>query len=248
VEERDSRAYVAEFIGTFILVLSICMVVSLTDKSALGYTDFAVIGLVHAFALSMLVYTLGGVSGGHFNPAVTAVMTVIKKIKPADAVIYIVVQLLGALAAAYVCKLFLLDEGRGPNYGAATVSKLVDGKALTGLLAEIIGTFLLVWAIMGTAVNEKADAGWAGWVIGATLGFAVMIFAPISGAGFNPARWFGPAIASGTYDDAWIYIVGPVVGAVAAGLVYSWVALGGERRPVDVLPPSGAPNVPDPTT
>jgi MIP family channel proteins len=239
VEERDARAYVAEFIGTFFLVLFICTIVTVNSAGGLGFTDFAVIGLVHAFVLSMLVYTLGGVSGAHFNPAVTIALAALKKIKPTDAVIYIIVQLAGAIGGALVCKLLLLDEGNAVNYGAATVSpKFEQGKALAGLLAEAIGTFVLVWAIVGTAVNEKADKGWAGWTIGATLGFAVMALAPISGAGFNPARWFGPALVSGIYTDGWVYIVGPVVAGVLAALLYRWIGLTGraaEERPVDSL-------------
>jgi len=109
VEERGTPAYVAEFIGTFFLVLFVCMVVTLNSAGGLGVTDFAVIGLVHAFVLAMLVYTLGGTSGAHFNPAVTAALAALRKITLIDATIYWLVQLAGAVAAALVTKLLLLD-------------------------------------------------------------------------------------------------------------------------------------------
>ena len=123
MEERGTPAYVAEFIGTFFLVLFILMVVSVNSPGGLQFTDFAVIGLVHAFILAMLVYSLGGTSVAHFNPAVTATLAGLRKIAPLDALIYWLVQLSGAVAAALVTKLLLLDEGKGVNYGATTVSE-----------------------------------------------------------------------------------------------------------------------------
>ena len=91
------------------------------------------------------------------------------------------------MAGALVTKLLLLDEGKAVNYGAATVSeKFLQGKALSGLLCEIIGTFVLMWAIMGVAVNPRGERAWAGWVIGIALGRGVMVFAPLDGAGLQP--------------------------------------------------------------
>jgi len=240
VEERDWPAYVAEFIGTFLLVFFVTAIVTVNSAGGLGVTDFAVIGLVHAFILAMLVYTLGGTSGAHFNPAVTAALAAIRKISPLDALVYVLVQLSGGVAGALVCKLLLLDEGRGTHYGATTVSeKFLQGRALPGLLAEVIGTFVLMWAIMGCAVNPRGERAWAGWTIGATLGFAVMTLGPLSGASFNPARSFGPAIVSGVYSDFWIYVVGPLTGALLAAFVYRFVVIWPAdrvgRRPIDTL-------------
>lgn len=238
VEERGTPAYVAEFVGTFLLVLFICSMISVAG--GLGVTDWAVIGLVHVFVLAMLVYTLGGTSGAHFNPAVTAALTGLRKIAPLDALIYLLVQLSGAVAAALVTKLILLDEGRGVDYGATTVSEqFLQGKPLPALLIEAIGAFVLMWAIMGTAVNPRGNKAWAGWVIGIALGLAVMVFGPLEGAGFNPARWFGPAIVANEFGDFWVYIVGPLLGALLAAFGYRYLVLEpearGERRPVDTL-------------
>jgi glycerol uptake facilitator protein len=244
VEERDWPAYVAEFIGTFVLVFFVCTIVTVNSAGGLGVTDFAVIGLVHVFVLAMLIYTLGGASGAHFNPAVTAALAAIRKISPADAVIYVLVQLSGAVAAALVTKVLLLDEGRGVHYGAISVSeKFLQGKALPGLLAEVIGTFVLMWAIMGCAVNPRGQRDWAGLVIGMTLGFAVMTLAPLSGAGFNPARAFGPAIVGDFFNGGGqfllVYVAGPLIGALLAAFGYRFVVIDPEdkveKRPIDTL-------------
>jgi glycerol uptake facilitator protein len=143
------------------------------------------------------------------------------------------------VAAALVTKLLLLDEGRGANYGATSISKVLSGNVGAGFLCEVLGAFVLMWAIMGVAVNPRGERAWAGWVIGIALGVAVMIFAPLDGAGFNPARSFGPAIVSGHWTDFWIYVVGPVTGALAAAFGYRVLVLDPAervgRRPVDAL-------------
>jgi MIP family channel proteins len=241
VEERGTPAYVAEFLGTFLLVLFVCSVVSVNSAGGLGFTDFAVIGLVHVFVLALLVYSLGHTSGAHFNPAVTLALTALRRIAPLDALIYILVQLAGAVAATLVTKAILMDEGAAAKYGATTVSeKFLQGKPLGGLVIEIIGTFVLMWAIMTFAVNPRGQREWAGLGIGMALGLAVMVFAPVDGAGFNPARSFGPAIVAGEFADFWIYVIGPIVGALLAAFGYVYLVLNPQERiaqaPIDTLP------------
>jgi MIP family channel proteins len=232
---------VAEFLGTFLLVLFVCSVVSVNSAGGLGFTDFAVIGLVHVFVLALLVYSLGHTSGAHFNPAVTLALTALRRIAPLDALIYILVQLAGAVAGTLVTKAILMDEGAAAKYGATTVSeKFLQGKPLGGLVVEIIGTFVLMWAIMTFAVNPRGQRDWAGLGIGMALGLAVMVFAPVDGAGFNPARSFGPAIVAGEFADFWVYVIGPIVGALAAAFGYVYLVLKPQERiaqaPIDTLP------------
>ncbi len=238
MEERGVAAYAAEFIGTFFLVLFICFILTV-NKGGLGYFDWAVIGLLHAFVLMMLIHTLGDTSGAHFNPVVTATLAALRKIAPVDAVIYILLQLAGAVCAALVVKAMLVDEQRVVHDGATLVSPLLSGKTLGGAVAELIGTFVLMWAIMGMAVNPRAERGWAGFVIGATLGFAVMVFGPLTGAGFNPARAFGPSLVAGGEDVGKflvVYVAGPLVGALLAGFSYTLIVLKQQgERPVDKL-------------
>jgi MIP family channel proteins len=251
-------AYGAELLGTLMLVFCIGMVVSINSGDGLGVTDFAVIGLVHTWVLMLLVHSLGGASGAHFNPAVTIALLVTRKIRGADAGIYIVMQLVGAVLGAFLVKALLLNEGDAVGYGALSIADAaptpaaapgappppagadwLGGSTLGGLAAEAIGTFFLMWAIMAMAVNPRGERHWAAFVIGATLGFAVMILAPLTGAGFNPARWLGPALASGTWDDGWVFIVAPVIGAVLAAFLYTALVLDPEgrrgERPIDVL-------------
>ncbi|HWI21962.1 MAG TPA: aquaporin [Baekduia sp.] len=239
MEDRETRAYVAEFLGTFLLVLFIGFVVSLTTKEGLGFADFAVIGLVHFFVLAMLIATLGSTSGAHFNPAVTVTLAALKKIKPADAVIYILLQVAGAIAAALVVKLLLNDVGKDAAYGGVQISeKLIEGKVLSAFLIELIGTFVLMWAILGTAVTRRTEL--APLFIGGTLALAVMALAPMTGAGFNPARAFGPDLVGAILDDVGIgkfllaYVAGPIVGALLAGFGHQYL-VGEGARPIDTL-------------
>ena len=122
MQERGLAAYLAELIGTLLLVFFITSVIvlflSTGGQTSFG-TDFAVIGLVHAFLLFGLIVMFGVVSGGHFNPAVTLAALAIKRIKPLDGVIYMFCQLIGAVLGAWLTKGLLLDEGRATHYGAA---------------------------------------------------------------------------------------------------------------------------------
>ena len=229
VQDRGPAAYIAEFVGTLLLVFFITAVVSLyvavpTKVNPTPFTDFSVIGIVHAFLLFALIQTLALVSGAHFNPAVTAVMTMLRQIKPPDAAIYVVAQLAGAVAGALLTKLLLEDEGRPVDYGVTSVSARLNEAILPGMVVEGLGTFFLVWVILGVAVNPRATKEWAALAIGAALGMLVMVLAPLTGAGFNPARSFGPAIVSGEFNGAadflLVYILAPVIGAVISGFAY----------------------------
>ena len=229
MEDRGPAAYIAEFFGTLMLVFFICAVVSLygpepSPANPNPFVDFGVIGLVHVLLLFVLIQTLAIVSGAHFNTAVTVALVTLRQIKIADAAIYIVAQLAGAVAGALLVKAILLDEGEAENYGAPAVSNIVDGAAFPGLVVEAIGTFFLLWAIIGVAVHPRAAKDWAAFAIGGALGMGVMVLAPITGAGFNPARSFGPMLVSGEWDDFFIvYLIGPLIGALVASFLYFYV-------------------------
>jgi MIP family channel proteins len=248
VQDRGPAAYLAEFIGTFFLVFFICAVVSLygpepSQTNPNPFIDFSVIGLVHVLVLFVLIQTLAVVSGAHFNPAVTAAMTALRQIKPADAGIYILAQLAGALAGALLVKGILLDEGDSEHYGATTVSDAIDGAIFSGMVVEAIGTFFLLWAIIGVAVNPRATKEWAALAIGGALGMAVMVLAPLTGAGFNPARSFGPALVSGEWvgfaDFVLVYVVAPVVGALLAAFLYFQIFIAPGKKGVGGVEPVG---------
>lgn len=230
MQDRGLAAYITELVGTFFLVFVIGTVVSLyvaTGGQAQFGSDFAVIGLVHAFVLFLLVQTLAGVSGAHLNPAITFAATLLKRIDPVDAIVYVLAQLSGGVLGALLVKGLLSDEGAASNYGALDVSPLLGGD-FAGMIVEALGTALLVLAVVAVALNPRAWQSWAPLVIGTTLGLAVMIFGPLTGGGFNPARWFGPALIGEEWGGVWPYIVGPLVGAALATAFYRFVIVPGE--------------------
>jgi MIP family channel proteins len=243
MERRSTSAYAAELIGTFLLVLFIALIVTVNSDAGIGYTDVAVVGLAQAFVLMLIVATIGGASGAHVNPAVTIALMALRKIRPADAAVYVLVQIAGAVLAVLVVKLMIQDgSADAANFGAPAVAEnFLDGNALAGFLGEALGAFALMWAIMGVAVNPTAAKDWAPLVIGATLGLAVFALGPMTGGSFNPARAFGPALIAGELSDGGtfllVYVVGPVAGALAAGFAYQRAVLGDRpsERPVDKL-------------
>lgn len=231
VPDRGPAAYIAEFVGTLVLVLMVASVFTLFVASGAQAqqfgSDYAVVGLVNALALFFLVLVLGATSGAHLNPAVTLGALLTGKIKPIDAAIYVLVQLSGGVAGALMVKWWLVDEGRAGDYGAAQVSTLIGGN-FQGAAIELVGTFLLVLSVLAVALNPRARAEWAPIAIGMTLGFVVMVFGPLTGGAVNPARWFGPALVSGEYGDVWPYLVGPLLGGAAAAAFYRFVLTPGE--------------------
>lgn len=235
MQERGLSAYLAELIGTLLLVFFICSVVVLfvsTGNQAQFGTDFAVVGLLHAFLLFGLIVMFGVVSGGHFNPAVTLAALTIRRIAPIDAAIYMLAQLSGGVLGALLCKQLLEDEGRATNYGATQVSGLLSGP-FAGSIVEAIGTFCLVLVILAAVFSKKSIKDWAPLAIGTTLGFIVLVGGPLTGAGFNPARWFGPALVSGEWGDVWPYLAGPVVGSLLAVAVFRFVLEPGGPAPTE---------------
>jgi glycerol uptake facilitator protein len=228
VQDRGLAAYITELVGTFFLVFIVCTVVTLfvaTSPDAQQGSDFAVVGLVHAFLLFGLIITFGAVSGGHFNPVVTIAAAALRRIDPLDAVVYILAQLSGGVLGALLVKGLLLDEGRLGHYGAVSVSPLLGGN-FQGAVVEALGTFLLVLVICAVAFNPRARHEWAPLAIGTTLGFAVMVLGPLTGGSFNPARWFGPALIGDEFGGTWPYLVGPLVGALLAAAISRFVIAG----------------------
>jgi MIP family channel proteins len=235
VQDRGLAAYLVELVGTLILVFAICTVVVLyvaTSPAAQTGSDFAVVGLLHGFVLFALIASLGAVSGGHFNPAVTVAAAAARKIDPVDAVVYILAQLSGGVLGALLVKGILLDEGRASHYGAPAVSALLGGN-FAGAVVEGLGTFFLVLAVCTVAFGPRARREWAPLAIGLTLGFQVMIFGPLTGGSVNPARWFGPSLIGSDIQgsDLLVYVLGPLVGALLAAGFYRLVISAGEEEP-----------------
>lgn len=251
MQERGLAAYLAELIGTFLLVFFITSVIVLfvaTGSQAQFGSDFAVVGLAQGFALFGVIVMFGVVSGGHFNPAVTLAAAVLRRINPIDAAIYMLAQLSGAVLGALLTKGLLLDEGRATHYGAAQVSGLLSGN-FAGSVIEAVGTFCLVLVILAAVYSKKSVKDWAPLAIGTTLAFLIMVGGPLDGGSFNPARWFGPALVGNTWGGVWPYLVGPIVGSLLAAAVFKFVLEPGGPAPTEPperVKPAAAPKKPEP--
>jgi glycerol uptake facilitator len=225
VQDRGLAAYIAELVGTLLLVFFVTSVVVLyvaTGQNAQFGSDFAVVGLTHFLLLFALIISVGVASGGHFNPAVTTAFIALRRIDPIDGLVYILAQLSGGVLGALLTKGLLLDEGRASDYGAVQVSDLLGGN-FQGAIVEALGTFCLVLVILAAVYSVKSFKEWAPLAIGTTLGFIVMVGGPLSGGSYNPARWFGPALVANEWGDVWPYLLGPIVGALLAAAVFRYV-------------------------
>ncbi|TMV43308.1 aquaporin [Paenibacillus mesophilus] len=205
------KKLIAEFIGTYFLVFAGpgAMVIDEITKSITHVGVALTFGLV----VTALIYTLGHISGAHFNPAVTIGFWVRGDISSREGLYYVVTQLLAAVAASYT---LLLLFGNVANLGAT----LPISNEMQSFVLEFILTFVLMIVILGSAVHGKAVKSFAGISIGATVGLMAMFAGPISGASMNPARSLGPALMSGATNHLWLYLLAPVLGALAASIVY----------------------------
>jgi aquaporin Z len=193
--------------------------------NASGVLDLTGVALAHGLVLAIMVSITAHLSGGLVNPAVTIGLWVAGKIPSARAVVLILAQLLGAVAAAYLVKFLFPATAFEAGTGGAPVlnSQIASGK---GIVLEAVGTFFLVFAVFGTAVDERGPFGkTAGFTIGLVIAFDIMAFGPLTGAAMNPARWLGPALAAGAWANWYVWIVGPVSGAIVAAVLYSMVFL-----------------------
>jgi glycerol uptake facilitator protein len=239
-----TQKFIAELLGTCFLTWigagSITAAVYLLNgaKPALAFSmaDLGMIALAFAFAIAAMVYTIGHISGCHINPAVTFAMAVTGRISWSNAVVYWVGQFLGGIVGALVIALSFgwTTAAQGPglgatNFGGALSLYGTGGGWAVAIAMEVIGTFFLLLVVMGTAVDGRAPAGWAGLIIGLMVAGEIFAFGPITNVALNPARAFGPALITvllgGTYDFTHIiaYFVGPLVGAVLGVLVYDFM-------------------------
>jgi MIP family channel proteins len=243
VQDRGLAAYIAELLGTLLLVFFITSVITLyvaSGQNAQFGSDFAVVGLTHFLVLFSLIISIGVASGGHFNPAITAAFMALRRIDPIDGLVYILAQLSGGVLGALLTKALLLDEGKASDYGTPKVTDLLGGP-LQGAIVEGLGTFVLVMTVLAVALNPEIRR-WAALAIGGALAMAVMVLGPLSGGSFNPARWFGPALVGNSFTDAWVFIIGPLVGAAVATAVYKFViepTSGAAQELADTVAPRG---------
>ena len=215
--------YVAEFIGTFALILIGAGAVCVNGLTG-GSVGLVGIALAHGLTIMTMVYALGHVSGGHFNPAVTTAMAVTRRIETKDAVAYIVAQLAGASTAAFLLSYWFPRASGAPiALGACALMSGISPTA--GILLEGVLTFFLVTVIWGVAVDARGAKPAVGLAIGLTITLDILMGGPVTGAAMNPARAFGPALISGSWVNHVVYWIGPILGGILAALLYDGMFL-----------------------
>jgi aquaporin TIP len=222
MDEQLVKKAIVEFVGTFALCFMGIGAIVMTDGQ-----NLVAIALAHGLAIGLLIMAAGHISGGFFNPAVTIGMLVTRRISGYNAGTYIIAQLLGAVAAT----LFILAAFPESMRDAVKLGVPVVGTGYStgnALIAEIVATFFLLFVIFGVAVDQRSAKAVGGLAIGLSISMGIFATGSISGAALNPARWFGPALVGGHWDDFWIWIIGPIVGAVVGALIFNDVLLIGE--------------------
>lgn len=234
------RRSVAESFAAFALVFAGggSIITNAERSGVLGHLGVA---LTFGLVIMVMIYATGHLSGAHINPAVTTAFTLTRHFPLRDAIAYIAAQLTGAVAGAFLLLALWTDK---PADLGATVPSVSHGSAL---VYEIVLTAFLMFVIMAVATDTRAVGAAAAIAIGGTVALDALFGGPLTGASMNPARSFGPALASGEWTAFWIYVAGPVIGAAAGAFAYQLV-----RGPAPPIPPPTTPRdsgtVPDART
>jgi MIP family channel proteins len=219
---KKVQAWAAELVGTYAFVT---IIVASVIVSTGGLADYGLLGIAtaHGVALAAMVSTFAALSGSHFNPAVTLSSWIGRKLSGSDAIGYVVAQIAGGLAAGLTLRVVFAESAWRPSNLGTPGLTVSSGK---GLFLEALFTFFLLLSIWGTGFDERG-AKVGGIAIGFTLFGLLLIDGPLTGAGLNQARYLASAVVSGHVDDWWVYIVGPAIGGLAAGILYPTVFWGG---------------------
>ncbi len=227
---RDAwRHFASEFIGTFALVFvgSGAIISSRISGSPAALVEVA---LAHGLILAVMVSALMRISG-HFNPAVTLAFLATKRIEPMMAALYVIAQIIGAVAAAYALKATFPDAVFTATRGGGQ-SIALDTTGAQAFLLEGIATFFLVFVIYGTVVDLRAPKI-GGLAVGFVVAADILAIGSRTGASMNPARSFGPAVASGIFEAQFLYWIAPITAGLIAGLLYEFLFMRRGREPVD---------------
>jgi len=214
------RKAIAEFVGTFALIF-----IGAGAIISTGGNDLLLIALAHGLTIGVMASALAHISGGQFNPAVTLGALVGRQISVRLALVYWLSQLLGAsVAALMLYGVFSHDEWLNSKLGTPSLGPAVS--VGTGILIEAVLTFFLVFVVYGTGIDPKGSFNAVGGMaIGLTVALDIMMGGRLTGAAMNPARWFGPAVVARFFDNWYVYWIGPLIGGIVAGLLYSRVLL-----------------------
>lgn len=216
-ERNLVKAAVAEGVGTFALIfIGVLAIVAVSYvRAPAGVANLTSIALAHGLTIMVMVAALGAVSGGHFNPAITFGFVVTRRMSVVVGGVYWLAQLIGATLAG----LLLVPILGSGLVGLGTPALGAGVSFWSGVVLEGVGTFFLVLAVFGTAVDGRAPRSVYPFAIGLTIAFDIMAFGPLTGGSVNPARAFGPALASGHWANQLVYWIGPLVGGALAALL-----------------------------
>jgi len=206
-----------EAIGTFILIFAGTGAVMVNNISQGAITHLG-ISFVFGAVVAALIYSLGHLSGAHFNPAVTLAFYTSGFFPKRQVLPYILAQLLGSVLAS---NLLLISLGNVANLGATMP---LNGNWWQSFILEIVLTFILMFVILGSGLDRRAHIGFAGLAIGLTVALEAAFMGPITGASMNPARSFGPALVAGIWQHHWVYWVAPILGSQFAVKVYGIIS------------------------
>lgn len=225
---------IAEFIGTAFLVYIGCGTLTAAGylthgRAAFRGGDLLEVSLAFGLAISVMVYTVGHISGCHINPAVSIAFACVKRMPWSEAGAYIVAQLLGSLLGALlVAVTFGAAAAQLLGYGATDYNP-VFVNYFGAIVVEAIATFFLLFVIMAMVIDRRAHAGWAGLMIGLTVVVGMLVTGAVTGGNFNPARAFGPTIIEilfgGSYPfwHMFVYFIGPIIGGIAGAFSYEYL-------------------------
>jgi len=231
METKLFTKFSAEFFGTLVLVLMGCG--SSVLAGANGTTGVGILGIAFAFGLSVvaMAYAIGHISGCHINPAISIGMVVVGRMQAKEAGVYIIAQILGAIAGAGL--LFLIASGKD-GYSVAANGLGQDGYAaaspggynlLSGFVAETVFTFIFLLVIFGSTSTKNIHGGFAGLAIGLSLVLIHIVGIPVTGVSVNPARSIGPALLVGgtAINQLWLFILAPILGSVLSAVVWRYL-------------------------
>ena len=213
----------AEFLGTLLFVFVGAGSVIAVSYLGVGVQGSALlmIALANGLALAVAVSATMGTSGGHLNPAVTVGALIGGRIRAADALVYIVCQVLGATVAGFLLMASMpLAAGSAAAWGAPALGP--QTAPLQGIILEAVTTFFLVMVVFGTAIDRKGPH-LGGFAIGITVAFSALAIGPLTGAMLNPARAIGPEIVAGSFANWYVWWIGPIVGGALAALAYRYL-------------------------
>ena len=243
MSNRIAAKLLAEFIGTFALIFVGAGAAAVVGGGA-GLAGVAAIAFAHGLTVMAFAFAYGPVSGGHFNPSVTTAVLAAGAMRAGEAAGYIVSQLVGGLLGAFLLRAVLGGAETGLGTPMLAHNLALGATTLTvtpwaGYVIEALLGFFLSTVVLSTAVAGRAG-NLAPLAIGVTLVLNIIMGGPLTGAAFNPARAFGPMVATGNFSDAWLYLTAPIVGAIVAAIVHTGLARLAQERMATADPSAAA--------